>query len=326
MLRESAGALGSDLASCHVGAIIMQPRTPTSTPQASPRQSHAERTFGLQPGTFPFESRFVDVAGSRIHYVDEGTGPVLLMLHGNPTWSFVFRDVIASLRHRFRCIAPDLPGFGLSTAPPDYRFLPDEYARTIEAFVDRLQLGSFSPMVQDWGGPIGLWIAGRNPERIERLVIGNTWAWPVNGDVHFETFSRTMGGPLGKVAIRRYNAFVNLFLRAGIKRKPIDAEMWKAYRGPLSSAERRMPSYVFPRSILHARAFLAECEASLPRLARKPTLVPWGDADVAFRTRERLRFETTFLDHRTVVLAGAGHYIWEDAPTEIAAALERWWP
>jgi haloalkane dehalogenase len=294
----------------------------TDTTAAS---SHAERALHLVPGSFPFASRFADAAGARIHYIDEGAGPVLLMVHGNPTWSFLFRRLIPLLRERFRCIAPDLPGFGLSTAPPGYGFLPEEHARTLAAFVDGLGLQSFTPVVQDWGGPIGLSVAALDPSRVERLVIGNTWCWPVNGDLHFEMFSRLFGGPLGRFAIRRYNAFVNVLIPAGIKRHPVSNETMEAYRRPLPTAERRMPSYIFPRSILQARAFLAACQASLAALKDKPALIVWGDADIAFRSNERERFEASLPHHHTVVLHGAGHYIWEDAPEEIARALHAWW-
>jgi haloalkane dehalogenase len=287
--------------------------------------SVAEEAFNLVPGSFPFQSRFLDVAGARVHYIDEGSGPVLLMLHGNPTWSFLFRHLVTLLRDRFRCIAPDLPGFGLSVAPPGYGFLPEEHAAVMAAFVDRLELMSLTPLVQDWGGPIGLHLAGRDPSRIERLIVGNTFCWRVNGDIHFELFSRALGGPIGKFAIPRYNAFVNLLIPAGIKRRPVTAELMHAYRAPLSTPLKRMPSYVFPRAIVQSRAFLDECEQSLRALSQKKALIVWGDADIAFRPKERARFEQMLPDHRTVALAGAGHYIWEDAPDEIAAAIRDWW-
>jgi haloalkane dehalogenase len=261
-----------------------------------------------------------------VHYVDEGTGPVLLMVHGNPTWSFLFRHLILRLRDRFRCIALDLPGFGLSTAPAGYGYRPEEHERVLSAFVDALALERFTPVVQDWGGPIGLRAASRIPDRVERLVVGNTFCWPVNGDFHFEAFSRTMGGPLGKFAIRNFNAFVNVFMPAGIKLRKVDATLLNAYRRPLPTPERRMPSYVFPHSILASRAFLAECDDALAALADKPALIVWGDADVAFRAQERARFEARLRNHRTVPLAGAGHYVWEDAPDAIADALLAWWP
>ena len=203
-------------------------------------RSFAERTFGLTPGSFPFESRFAEIGGARIHYVDEGTGPVLLMVHGNPTWSFLFRHLIEGLRDRFRCIALDLPGFGLSTAPAVYGYRPDEHAEVVAAFVERLALPSFTPVVQDWGGPIGLAVASRFAERVDRLIVGNTFCWPVNGDAHFERFARLMGGPVGTFAIRNFNAFVNLLIPAGIKRHKVTGDVMAAYRRPLPTPERRM--------------------------------------------------------------------------------------
>ncbi len=174
---------------------------------------------------FPYESRFLELDSGRLHYIDEGDGPVLLLLHGNPTWSFLYRHLIGRLRHRFRCIALDFPGFGLSSAAPGYCFTPAEHARILDRFVTALALDSLTPVLHDWGGPIGLAVAGRNPKRVRALVICNTFAWPADGDRHFEWFSKVMGGPLGRIAIRRLNAFVNLMVPAGTRRHLSRAEM-----------------------------------------------------------------------------------------------------
>ena len=114
-----------------------------------------ERPDWLDPVLFPFESRFLDVDGATVHHVDEGTGPPLLLLHGNPTWSFLYREVIAGLRDRFRCVAPDYPGFGLSRPAPGYGFTPAEHAEVVRRLVLELDLRDVTLMVQDWGGPIG---------------------------------------------------------------------------------------------------------------------------------------------------------------------------
>jgi haloalkane dehalogenase len=127
---------------------------------------------------FPLQGVHVGVDAANVHYVDEGDGPVLLLMHGNPIYSFLYRELITGLRDRFRCIAIDYPGFGLSTAPPGYRFTPAEHADIIEKVVQRLDLTGITMMVQDWGGPIGFAVATRNPERFSAFVIGNTWAWP----------------------------------------------------------------------------------------------------------------------------------------------------
>ncbi len=277
----------------------------------------------LDRAAFPYEQQRIEIGGHEIAYVDEGEGAPLLMLHGNPTWSFVYRDVIAGLRDRYRCIAPDLPGFGFSTAAPGYGFLPAEHSAVIAGFVEALDLRDITLMGHDWGGPIGLGVAGRQPERFAALVLLNTFAWPVNGDLHFEAFSRFLGGPIGKQLILRANAFVNLLVPAGTRRVGPGAEVMSAYRGPFAERADRLPTYVFPREIVGSRDFLAEVEAGLGALRDLPTLILWGDRDVAFRDKERRRFEALFPDHETVVLEGAGHYVQEDAADEIVAAVLR---
>ncbi|MEE9140989.1 MAG: alpha/beta fold hydrolase [Alphaproteobacteria bacterium] len=294
----------------------------TATPQEASEQG---RPAWLPERLFPFESRFLAIDGGRLHYIDEGAGPVLLLLHGNPTWSFLYRDIVRGLCRSFRCVAPDYPGFGLSRPPGGYRFTPAEHAAVVERLVVELDLKGAILMVQDWGGPIGLGVAGRHPARFRGLVIGNTWAWPVNGDPHFEWFSRLMGGPLGRFAILNFNAFVNVLLPAGVRRTKLAPEVMAAYRGPFPDRGSRRPTHVFPREIIQSRAFLEEVEEGLPRLRHLPALILWGDRDFAFQEKERRRFETLFPDHRTHILRGAGHFIQEDAADEICAEIGAWW-
>src|SRR4051795_3387217 len=124
-----------------------------------------ERPSWVDAELFPYEDRWAELDGHAVHYVDEGDGPPLLMLHGNPTWSFTWREVIKGLRGSHRCIAPDLPGFGLSSAPPGYGFTPREHAEAIGRLVEKLDLREVTLLVQDWGGPIGFAIAGEQPDR-----------------------------------------------------------------------------------------------------------------------------------------------------------------
>jgi haloalkane dehalogenase len=273
---------------------------------------------------FPFESRFIEIDGHSVHYVDEGSGPTLLLLHGNPTWSFLWRDVIAALRTDFRCIALDYPGFGLSTAKPGYRFLPEEHAEVVTGFVDALNLDGVTLVGQDWGGPIGLAAAQRRPDVFDRLVLANTWAWPVNGVLHFEAFSRIVGGLPMRFLVRQFNLLVNAFIPTGHRRRtPTDAEM-AHYRLALATADRRQACAVLPGRVLASRAFFAEVESGLADLAHLPTLIVWGAADIAFRPQERERLELTFANHETVIVEGAGTYVESDAPEEFVAAIRGW--
>ncbi len=281
----------------------------------------ATRPAWVDDELFPFESHFIEIDGHTVHYVDEGSGPTLLMLHGNPTWSFLFRDVIGLLRKDFRCIALDYPGFGLSTSRPGYRYLPEGHADVVTAFVDALGLKDVTLVGQDWGGMIGLAVAQRRPGVFDRLVLANTWAWPVNGDLHFEAFGRIVGGLPMRFLVRQFNVLVNAFIPTGHRRRKLtDAEL-DHYRRALDTAERRQASAVLPGRVLASREFFAEVEAGLPEVAHLPTLIIWGDADIAFRAQERERLEATFPDHTTVLVEGAGTYVESDAPDEFASAI-----
>ena len=277
------------------------------------------RPSWLPDTLYPFEDRYADVAGCVVHYVDEGSGPPLLLLHGNPTWSFLYRNVIAGLRDRYRCIAVDHPGFGLSRPRPGYGFTPAEHAGVLEALVEQLDLTGITMMVQDWGGPIGFAAAARRPHRYERFVIGNTWAWP-KSDPGTQLFSRALGGPVGRRLILNRNLFVEGILRRAT-REPMPDEVMDAYRGPFPTPGSRVPIAVLPREILASRPFLAEVEHGLNRLRDRPALILWPAKDPAFREPERARWEQIFGDHETVVLEHARHYMQEDAPEEIVAAV-----
>jgi haloalkane dehalogenase len=178
-------------------------------------------------------------------------------------------------------------------------------------------------MVQDWGGPIGFAAATRQPERFSAFVIGNTWAWP-KSDPGTQVFSRLLGGPIGRYLILRKNFFVERIIPSGVRLAKLSDAVMNAYRGPFPTPESRRPAYVFPREILRSRPFLAELENQLPALSDRAALIVWPTKDFAFREGERRRWEQIFPEHRTVTLEGAGHYIQEDAPEEITAALREW--
>lgn len=272
---------------------------------------------------FPFESRFANIDGCRVHYVDEGSGPTLLLLHGNPTWSFLYRNIILELRDSFRCIAPDYPGFGLSTARSDFEFRPREHAQVLSGFIDDLGLDDIVMMGQDWGGPIGLSVAGRQPERFSGLVLGNTFAWPIDGNWHFSAMARVAGSKAGALAVRHLNAFVNLAMPLGTTTH-LPHEVMKCYRKPFPNARSRRPIHVFAHELAASRDFLVEVERNLHRLAEHPVLLVWGMLDVAFRAEERARFEKIFPGHELVLLDEANHFIQEDAPELIARGIDEW--
>jgi haloalkane dehalogenase len=290
----------------------------------------AMQPVGVRPdwvddALFPFESRFVEVDGSVVHYVDEGSGPTLLLLHGNPVWSFVYRDVIAILKDRFRCIAMDFPGFGLSTAAPGYRYLAKDHAELLVSFVDRLDLSHATLVGHNWGGPLGLYAGLRRPNLFDRLVLTNTWAWPLNGDLSSEVFSRGMGGSIGRALVRQFNLLVDYFIPAAHKRRKLSEAEMAHYRQAMPTPQRRHPCAVLPGELVGARGFFTDLEERLGPLQSLPTLIAWADADPIFTKKYRTRLEATFPDHTTTVLHGVGHFLQSDAPTEFSDAIATWW-
>ncbi len=176
----------------------------------------------LDRSLFPFTSRFARIDGNTVHYIDEGSGPVLLLLHGNPTWSFLYRHIVRKLSPHLRCVAFDYPGFGLSTARPGYPFLPREHSVVLEKFVDHLGLQDLRIMVQDWGGPIGLGFAGRRPDLIHSVILGNTFAWPAQRSKGMAAFSRVVGSSPARCLITWYNTLAKWLIPGGMNRKLTD--------------------------------------------------------------------------------------------------------
>lgn len=279
--------------------------------------------FTVPRELFDVEHRFLDLDDARVHYVDEGRGETLLLLHGNPSWSFVYRKLIAGLRAFYRCVALDYPGYGMSHAAPGYGFTPREHSQVVERFVERLGLRDLTLMGQDWGGPVGLGFAGRRPELFKRLVLGNTFAWPLDDQLRIRMFSAVMGGPIGRWATWAFNLVPRFFLGRGMASR-LPAPVRAAYLAPWRDRRARRPSVIAPRQLIRASAFLREVEAGLQRLADRPVLLVWGSLDFAFRKAERERFERVFPNHRTVLFERASHFLPEDAGEEIAAELRRW--
>jgi haloalkane dehalogenase len=272
------------------------------------------------PELYPFESRWFDSSAGRVHYVDEGEGRPILMLHGNPTWSFLYRDVIRSLRGRFRCIAPDYLGFGLSDRPDGYGYTAAEHAEIVGQLVRELDLRDLIVMGHDWGGPIGLAAACEERDRVGGIVLGGTWFWPA--DRRAWGFSKVMSSwPMQQLILHR-NFFVERFVPAGTTRDLPDEAM-DHYRGVQPTAEARVGVAELPKQIRAARPLLARLEDDVPaKLGTKPALLTYPMKDQAFPAKSTIpRMRAAFGDVQVVELPDAGHYFVEDAPDEVAAAV-----
>jgi haloalkane dehalogenase len=271
------------------------------------------------PRLFPFESRWFASPVGKVHYLDEGTGPPILFLHGNPTWSFLYRGIIIRLRDRFRCIAPDYPGFGLSEHPPDYRYTPAEHAKVIKALVESLQLDKLTIMGHDWGGPIGMWVARELVDRMAALVMSNTWYWPTEA-LHLRAFSWIVSTGYMQRLILRKSFFVERLMRIGVKHA-LPEEVLAQYRGPFPSLDSRAGVAEFPRQLSRSANWLMELQAGVrSTLGHLPLLLPWGIDDLAYTPAFMDMFRLDFPKARVVRL-DAKHYVQEDVPGEISQAI-----
>ncbi len=273
---------------------------------------------------FPFQSRFTTTPrDQQMHYIDEGSGGAIVFVHGNPAWSFEFRHLIAGLRTQFRCVAPDHIGFGLSSRSnftADHH--PAAHAEAFAALLNELNLDNVTLFLTDWGGPIGLDFARRYPDRVSRLVIANTWCWPVNRELHFRFFSSMMASPLGQYLIKRRNYFVNgVMPRAVGDKSVLSAEVMDHYRQAQPSAEARAANAAFPGHIVRATDWIGSIWDEREAFCDKPTLVFWGNKDIAFRSKELDRWRSELSDVEVHEFADCGHFLAEEAPERILPLL-----
>ena len=275
--------------------------------------------FKPDPRIFPFRSRWFESRVGPVHYIDEGVGEPILFLHGNPTWSFLYRGIIVRLKKHFRCIAIDYPGFGLSVRPSGYDYTPAEHAGIVRDFVQHLDLQNLTIMGQDWGGPIGLRVAADELPRIKKLVMGNTWFWPLDS-VQGKAFAYVMSMAPMQTQIVSHNFFVEKVMPMGVKHRMTD-EVMNHYRDAMPTPASRMGAAEFPVQLMAAAGWLRQLETDVKdRLGNVPLLLTWGIHDLMFSRTFMDRFRESFRDVRVQRL-DAKHYIQEDAPKEIAGAI-----
>lgn len=272
---------------------------------------------------YPFEPRWLDTRAGRVHYVDEGQGPAVLMVHGTPTWSFLYRRLVAPLRGRYRCVAPDLPGFGLSERPVDWSYRPRDQATIVTELIDRLRLEDFTLIVHDFGGPIGLAYALEHPENVRRLVLFNTWMWSLRGDRRLEWSARLFDSALGRALYERAGFSLRVLWRTAVKDpRARRGKVWAHYAAPLRDRATRHATWVYAHELLGASDWYAALWAQRARLERTPALLAWGLKDPAFG-RFLPRWRTVFRRADVVALEDCGHAPPEERAAEVVPALER---
>jgi haloalkane dehalogenase len=270
-------------------------------------------------------SRFVTLRHGRMHYVEAGSGPVILFVHGTPTHSFEYRHLITGLSATHRCIAPDHLGFGKSDRPASFAYTPEAHAENLRDFVDALKLDRFTLVVHDFGGPIGLPLAMAADSRAERVVIMNTWAWPLDNDRQMARGARFIGSPAGKFLYRYANASLRLIMPSAYgDRRKLTREVHRQYLDVFRDRDARVQVlHALAKALLESRAHYQSLLDRIGALNRLPVLVVWGMKDSAFKPYQLERWQSLLPGAAVVKIEGAGHWPHEEEPEQVVAALKR---
>lgn len=283
-------------------------------------------------GTWPFQPHFFDGAGFRMHYVDEGIGDPILLLHGEPTWGYLYRKFIPRLTRYGRVIAPDHMGFGKSETPQDRDYSIRDHVDNLEKFILALDLRDITLVGQDWGGPIGTGFALRNPGRIKRLCLMNTGVpgQPPAGvrTVRDLPWFKWVQTEESQAALSNLGATIlSVLKRIGFERTGHVDETWvRAYAAPFATPEECKGALAFPKNIgtPETAAVMIEHMANRPLLAAKPAMYVHGEEDRAIPTEFSVgAFRSTWPKGPVVTLPGVGHFIQEDAPETACALIEQ---
>ena len=279
---------------------------------------------------YPYKSHYMTNNGFQYHYLDEGQGEPIVMVHGNPTWSFYYRSLVNGLSDRFRTIVPDHIGCGLSEKPgaDRYGYRYQERVDDLIRFLDHLEITQKITLVlHDWGGAIGTAYAVRYPERIARMVILNTAAFlpPSGKKIPWQLWLIRNIRPFAAPAV----LYGNLFARAAIymaARKTLKKDVRAGLLAPYNSPANRIATLKFVQDIPLVETdrsyhLLREVQSGLARLAQIPKLLCWGERDFVFDKSYFEEWKRLFPEAETKLFSGAGHYILEDDPQGVLESI-----
>lgn len=281
-----------------------------------------ESTEGAGSALYPFERHDFETPDGRMCYVDEGSGPPVVLVHGTPTWSFLYRRLIGALSDRYRVIAPDHLGYGRSDKPKKADYRPEAHAARLSALVESLDLGEIVLGVHDFGGPIGLAYAMNHPEKVHGLILFNTWMWSLEG-TPAEKMSRILGGRFGRFLYTRMNLSPKALLKMGYADKSkLTSEIHAHYLAPFRGASTRIAPWVLARELIGSTAWYEGLWARRDRIAGKPALLLWGMKDPAFGRTYLDRWKEALADAKVVEFAEAGHFPQEEEPERVVEEVE----
>lgn len=259
-----------------------------------------------------------------MHYVDEGSGPPILFVHGTPTYSYEYRHLIGALSSTHRCIAPDHLGFGLSDRPRSFAYTPEAHAEMLREFVTKLGLDRFTLVLHDFGGPIGLPLALAGDAHVDRVVIMNSWAWPLDDDPMAKG-AKFMGGAAGRFLYRYANASLRLIMPSAYgDRRKLTKEIHQQYLQVFRDRDARvLVLHALAKALLGSRAHYQSLLDRIDALRRMPVLIIWGMKDSAFKPHQLDRWQSLLPAAKVARIEGAGHWPHEEDPGRVIEEITR---
>ncbi len=278
----------------------------------------------LDRALYPFAPHAFETADGRLRYVDVGVGAPIVFVHGTPTWSFLYRHLIADLSRDHRCIAPDQLGFGLSDKPTTADYRPQAHARRLGALLDALDLRDITLVVHDYGGPIGVGAALERPGLVGRLVVFNSWMWSFAQHPTAYRASAVLGGRLGRLLYERLNFSARAILPVAYgDRTKLTPAIHRHYLRPQETPQQRQALWVLAREIRQSEAFFDSLWARRAAIAALPCAIVWGLKDPALPLSYLARWRELFPAASVVSFADAGHFVPEEQPQASIAAIRQ---
>jgi haloalkane dehalogenase len=277
----------------------------------------------LDPALYPFVSRYIEIDGQRLHYLDEGEGEVVLFVHGTPSWSFEWREQIKQLSQHQRCIALDHLGFGLSDKPQNAAYKPEDHARRLVQLVRALDLQRVTLVVHDFGGAIGVAAALAEPERYARLVLLNTWLWSLADQPAVRRISSFVRSFLGRFLYRWLNFSPRVLLPASFAvRKRLSRAVHRHYLAPFPSWRERSAPWVLGCELAGSSAFYAGVWQQREKWPPLSAII-WGMRDPLLDPSLLAQLEAAFPHAPVTRIQDAGHFPQEEAGDVVTAALRK---
>lgn len=304
------------------GYVSCRPAVPAAPAELRTRVEGLVRPFR---DLYPFATQLFEQPGGWMSMLDEGSpgAPPLLCVHGNPSWSILYRHVAREFSGSYRVLAPDHLGCGLSEQPAGWTYRLEDHVANLERIVLEMDLRDVTLVVHDWGGPIGLSVATRHPERFARIVITNTGAFP--SELLPARIAMCRGPILGRAMVEGLNGFARAATFMAVE-QPMSRQLRRAYVAPYASPRSAHATWRFvddiPMSADHPSwPALARLSDALPSLDGIPTLLLWGERDWCFTPAYREEFSRRLPHARVRRLEQAGHYLFEDDPEAVSDAL-----